>query len=304
MTGLLIAAVALSGCSGFGSRAFGDPTTTGSLPQSAPQSYNQPMPSSLGAPQNMMAEVDFIPPANIGGGVGQPQAVQPLWGAPAQTAFSQPTMPLPNGAVPSVQSQNLPVLSNLPQGSVPAMQAQPAIASATMPSPAALGSMPTNNSIPTLAAVTPSAQAGGGTFTHTIASGESLYTIARRYEVTTQSLVLANNLASPDKIVVGQKVIIPGRSDLLAIKAPAIRTASASSEIAPVPARQTLPQAAPNTLQASKAPVADPAPVKVEPAKLAAVTAAEPVMSGSDKFRWPVSGRVLIDFAASKGTGI
>lgn len=27
-------------------------------------------------------------------------------------------------------------------------------------------------------------------------------------------------------------------------------------------------------------------------------------MSGSDKFRWPVSGRVLVDFAASKGTGI
>jgi murein DD-endopeptidase MepM/ murein hydrolase activator NlpD len=27
-------------------------------------------------------------------------------------------------------------------------------------------------------------------------------------------------------------------------------------------------------------------------------------MSGSDKFRWPVSGRILTDFASSKGTGI
>ena len=27
-------------------------------------------------------------------------------------------------------------------------------------------------------------------------------------------------------------------------------------------------------------------------------------MSGSDKFRWPASGRVLVDFASSKGTGI
>ena len=27
-------------------------------------------------------------------------------------------------------------------------------------------------------------------------------------------------------------------------------------------------------------------------------------MSGNDKFRWPVSGRVLVDFASSKGTGI
>jgi murein DD-endopeptidase MepM/ murein hydrolase activator NlpD len=31
---------------------------------------------------------------------------------------------------------------------------------------------------------------------------------------------------------------------------------------------------------------------------------AEPVMSGSDKFRWPASGRVITDFAGSKGTGI
>ena len=305
MAGLLIAAVALSGCSSLGSRAFGDPTTTGSLPQAAPQSINQPMPASLGAPQTLVAESQFIPPANIGGGVAQPQAIQPLWGQPTQTAFSQPAAPMAgSGAVPTVQSQNLPVLSNSPQGSVPAMQAQPAFASASMPSPAALGSMPTNSSMPTLAAATPDASASGSAFTHTIASGESLYTIARRYEVTTQSLVQANNLASPDKIVVGQKVIIPGRSDLLANKAPTIKLASTESTAAAAPAQQTLPQAAPNTLQASTAPTATPAPVAAEPVQIASAPPAEPVMSGSDKFRWPVSGRVLVDFAASKGTGI
>ena len=164
--------------------------------------------------------------------------------------------------------------------------------------------MPTNSSMPTLAAATPDASASGSAFTHTIASGESLYTIARRYEVTTQSLVQANNLASPDKIVVGQKVIIPGRSDLLANKAPTIKLASTESTAAAAPAQQTLPQAAPNTLQASTAPAATPAPVAAEPVQIASAPAAEPVMSGSDKFRWPVSGRVLVDFAASKGTGI
>jgi murein DD-endopeptidase MepM/ murein hydrolase activator NlpD len=30
----------------------------------------------------------------------------------------------------------------------------------------------------------------------------------------------------------------------------------------------------------------------------------EPVMSGADKFRWPISGKVITDFIASKGTGI
>ena len=308
MAGLLIAAVALSGCSSLGSRAFGDPTTTGSLPQTAPQSYSQPMPSSLGAPQSMVADSRFLPPANVGG-MGQPQSTQPLWGQPAQTAYSQPAPMASGGTMPTVQSQNLPVLSNSPQGSVPAMQAQPAIASATMPSPAALGSMPTNNSVPTLAS-TPTPPAGGATFTHTIASGESLYTIARRYEVTTQSLVQANNLESPDKIVVGQKIIVPGRSDLLVNTAQATRTAAVGggNALAPAPTQQAVASAAPSAVQTTPTPTiaAQPTPVAAEPTAVASAPAptAEPAMSGGDKFRWPVSGRVLVDFAASKGTGI
>jgi murein DD-endopeptidase MepM/ murein hydrolase activator NlpD len=320
MVGLVAAAVALSGCSSLGSRTFGDPTTTSSLPQSAPTSYSQPMPASLGAPQNMTAESQFLPPANVGGGWNNTTtaAAQPAWNQPAQPAWNQPSQPMATAnAMPSVQSQDLPVLSNpSSQGSLPTMQAQPALASAApMPSPAALGSLPTNNSVPALAAATPAAPtlpgAATNAFTHTIASGESLYTIARRYEVTTQAIVQANNLSSPDKIVVGQKVIIPGRADLLATKAPTTQVASATPMAAPAAAQQTLPQAAPIALQAA-APAATPlpaatpqaAPAQAAPVQVAAVPAAEPAMSGSDKFRWPVSGRVMVDFASSKGTGI
>ncbi len=310
MVGLMTAAVALSGCSSLGSRTFGDPTTTSSLPQSAPTSYSQPMPASLGAPQNMTADSRFLPPANVGGGMNSQAgaAIQPAWNQPAQPMATA-------SAMPSVQSQDLPVLSNpSSQGSLPTMQAQPALASAApMPSPAALGSLPTNNSVPALAAAAPATPtlpgAAGNAFTHTIASGESLYTIARRYEVTTQAIVQANNLSSPDKIVVGQKVIIPGRADLLATKAPTTQVASATPMAAPTPAQQTLPQAA-NALQAAApaaAPVVAPvqaAPAQAAPVQVASVPAAEPAMSGSDKFRWPVSGRVMVDFASSKGTGI
>ncbi len=190
------------------------------------------------------------------------------------------------------------------------MQAQPAFASAApMPSPATLGSLPTNSSVPTIASTpTPAPSAAGGTFKHTIASGESLYTIARRYEVTTQAIVQANGLSSPDKIVVGQSVIIPGRADLLAAKAPT-QVASATPAAMPVPAQQTLPAATPNTLQQSAvAPAAAPAPqaapAPAAPTQVATAPANEPVASGSDKFRWPVSGRILTDFASSKGTGI
>ncbi len=323
MAGLVTAAIALSGCSSLGSRAFSDNTTTGSIQQSAPSSVNQRMPSSLGAPQAMVAENQFLPPAPLGNGGswnGQPAAqpawnsqpaAQPAWNQPAQTAFSQPLAPLSTGGAPSVQSQGLPVLSSSSQGSLPPMQAQPAFASAPpMPSPAALGSLPTNSSVPTVASTpAPAASGAGGTFKHTIASGESLYTIARRYEVTTQSLVQANGLSSPDKIVVGQSITIPGRADLLATKAPT-QVASVTPMTAPAPAQQTLPAAAPNALQAAPpaaapmaAPVQQAAPAPA-PTQVATAPAPEPAMSGSDKFRWPVSGRILTDFASSKGTGI
>jgi murein DD-endopeptidase MepM/ murein hydrolase activator NlpD len=325
MAGLVTAAIALSGCSSLGSRAFSDNTTTGSIQQSAPTSTSQRMPSSLGAPQAMVAENQFLPPAPLGNGNNwnnQPSAqpawnsqpaAQPAWNQPAQTAFSQPLAPLSTGgSAPSVQSQDLPVLSSSSQGSLPAMQAQPAFASAApMPSPAALGSLPTNSAVPTIASTpVPAASAAGGSFKHTIASGESLYTIARRYEVTTQAIVQANGLSSPDKIVVGQSVIIPGRADLLATKAPTQVASATPMAAAPTPAAQTLPAAA-NTLQATPAaapqaaapaPQATPAPAA--PAQVATAPAAEPAMSGSDKFRWPVSGRILTDFASSKGTGI
>ena len=311
MVGLVAAAVALSGCSSLGSRTFGDPMTTGSVPQSAPAAnYSQTMPPSLGAPQNMVAENRFLPPANVGGGFNAPisAGVQPAWNQPA-SGYAQPTAIA--GTAPSVQSQDLPVLSNSSsQGSLPTMQPQLA-SSAPPPSPAVLGTLPTNSSVPSLAAATPAPSlpsAAGTGFTHTIASGESLYTIARRYEVTTQAIVQANNLSSPDKIVVGQKVIIPGRADLLANKAPATQVASTTPAAAPAPAQQTLPQAAPNALQAATAPAAATTPQQAtptaQPAQMANVSAAEPAMSGSDKFQWPVSGRVLVDFASSKGTGI
>jgi murein DD-endopeptidase MepM/ murein hydrolase activator NlpD len=320
MVGLVAATVALSGCSSLGSRTFGDPTTTSSLPQNSPASYSQPMPSSLGAPQAMTAESQFLPPANVGGGWNsQPATTQPAWNQSVQTGYVAPMAPVgAANAASSFQSQDLPVLSNQSsQGSLPAMQAQPAIASAPMPSPAVLGSLPTNSSVPSFASAAPVATAmpapAGNGFTHTIASGESLYTIARRYEVTTQSIVQANNLSSPDRIVVGQKVIIPGRSDLLATKAPAATQVASTAPMTaptPAPAQQTLPQPASNPLQTAATPTATPAaapvaaPVAAAPVQVASVPAAEPAMSGSDKFRWPASGRVLVDFASSKGTGI
>ena len=171
--------------------------------------------------------------------------------------------------------------------------------------PSNLGTMPQNSATPTSATAAPS-----GTYTHTIQSGESLYTIARRYDVTTQSLVQANALSSPDRIVVGQKIVVPGRADLLATRAPA-PASQPTTEVATASPVTPTPQPTPTDTQTAALPdarVLDQAATQPtapqQPAQTATAPQGEPAMSGAEKFRWPVSGRVITDFAASKGTGI
>jgi murein DD-endopeptidase MepM/ murein hydrolase activator NlpD len=153
------------------------------------------------------------------------------------------------------------------------------------------------------------------TYTHTIANGESLYTIARRYDVAATEIVSANNLGSPDRIQVGQRLVIPGRADLLEQRA-----ASQQASATPQPNNGTQPLTAPNGAQATSTaaapqqaaptPAPAPAPAAQETTQVASVPAQEPTQAApaqagaADKFRWPLSGRVITDFAASRGTGI
>ena len=142
-------------------------------------------------------------------------------------------------------------------------------------------------------------------YVHVIASGESLYTIARLYNVTAQGIVSANGLASPDKIYVGQKIVIPGMKGSGAPKSaivtptptPATKPSGgtqAPTVVAEVAPNESTPIASPKLLESNTQPVNKPL---VQPKS-------EPKLSGADKFRWPVSGRVITDFGNSKGTGI
>ena len=45
--------------------------------------------------------------------------------------------------------------------------------------------------------------------THVVQRGETLYSIAVRYDTTVQALVVANNLSSPNLIYVGQTLNVP-----------------------------------------------------------------------------------------------
>ncbi len=198
------------------------------------------------------------------------------------------------------------------------MPAQPSLVSVSAPTQSVPLATPTPAAAKTLSVVPENA------YVHVIESGESLYTIARRYNVTAQAIVQANGMGSPDKIFVGQKVIIPGMTakpsavTQVASIAP-VEAAPAPGKIAPAPAMALVaPQ---KSTPAPAAPVEAPAPVVnktaaikdpalVDPEKSATqpvpskAAPVEPVMSGADKFRWPISGKVITDFIASKGTGI
>jgi murein DD-endopeptidase MepM/ murein hydrolase activator NlpD len=291
-------AAALSGCTALGSRTFADNTVTGSTAVTATGRSMQPMPSALKPmPGTRVAAGPFIPPSDIGGGGNA-------------SGFAAAPAPSFGGGTPqgAIQSQDLPVLtsSTSSQGNMVPMSAQPSLA------PVQVSAKPSPLNAPAPAAQAPNLVAvPSDAYVHVIESGESLYTIARRYDVTAQAIIQANGFSSPDKIYVGQKIVIPGRKDLLATKGPArpagadTATSAPSMQVASVQPNQGTPIASPNLIQ-TDTPVRPPqtALASPEPNKPLQQPASEPVLSGADKFRWPVSGRVITDFASSKGTGI
>lgn len=257
----------------------GDPTVTGATSRMGGAVVGQAMPA-------------YLPPANIGGGVAANGMTGP--------ALIDRTTASPVGTQSAVVSQDLPALQ---PSSVTSTQAMPA-QTAAVSSPSSTLSQAAQPSAPQLGVVQ------GDTYSHTIASGESLYTIARRYDVSATDIIAANNIASPDRMVVGQSLVIPGRPDLLAQR-------GQTQQVAAVSGSQTL--TAPNGTAAANTQTAAPAPAATapqpaaqpepQPTQVAAAPTQEPTPTAtasvtSDKFRWPLSGRVITDFAASRGTGI
>ncbi|WP_164730459.1 M23 family metallopeptidase [Pelagibacterium montanilacus] len=243
--------------------------------------------SSQGVAASSQPMPGFVPPANIGGG------------APGGPMIIDRSTAQPMGQQSGVVSQDLPPLQSSSVTSTQTMPAQTASAPQAQPLPSS--PPPAQSSSPQLGVVS------GDQYRHTIASGESLYTIARRYDVSATEIVSANNLDSPDRIRVGQQLVIPGRPDLLAQRGQETRVASAS------PANGVQQLSAPNgdtasvsasSAPAQSAPSGQPAEVASVPAQSQQPAAAPAESSATGNFRWPVSGRVITDFAASRGTGI
>lgn len=146
------------------------------------------------------------------------------------------------------------------------------------------------------------APAGGNPREHVVTSGETAWSVARRYGVTVQDLAAWNGLPADMSLRVGQRLIVPQpgqRPDRLATTVPGAGspTPQPPSAAQPLPDEATPPAGAP----APEVPATD-------------LGATRTAASGSGRFSMPVKGSIVrvydkgrndgIDIAAPSGTPI
>ena len=116
--------------------------------------------------------------------------------------------------------------------------------------------------------------------THVVNSGDTLYSLGRRYSVSHVEIARTNGIQNDAALRVGQRLTIPGSANA---------TASAQTPFSPPPGQRvdaTAPQrtvAAPEPAQKAAAVTPVSTSASEEPRSL----------GGSPQFRWPVRGRVI-----------
>ncbi|MCB1508925.1 MAG: peptidoglycan DD-metalloendopeptidase family protein [Hyphomicrobiaceae bacterium] len=141
-------------------------------------------------------------------------------------------------------------------------------------------------------AAAPSTVQPGGSYV--VASGDTLYGIARRHGVSTSQLMAANGIADANQIRIGQRLVIPGATTVAAVTPTATPTRTAPAQ----PAAYTPP--APSPAPAVAAPAATVRQEVVartpDPVPAASAPTAEPAQApstGALAFRWPIRGHVI-----------
>lgn len=122
---------------------------------------------------------------------------------------------------------------------------------------------------------------------HVVEPGQTLYRIAKTYDVDASSLAKANNLADPDRLAAGQRLYIPGASLPRNVPADDPRKASPPP---PPRAKQDKPAAA--TRQTPAASTAKPG---VSPEEIPGLR------SAPGTFVWPVRGKMVSEFGTEAG---
>lgn len=219
-----------------------------------------------------------------------------------------------------------------PQGAAPTM----AVASAPLPEPTTTGATgPARATQPVATAPRATGPAGwsalGGT-PIVVRQGETLDTIAGRYNVPADALLRVNGLSSASEVQAGRALVIPvynavgaqtasaaGVTPLpvqsaaapIPPRAPSARP-TAPTQTASIPAAAPIPPAAPARQAAiatpavpQPAPVQQAAPAQPAPAPSAPTQVARlPDPASNLDFRWPARGRVIAGFGTAGNEGI
>jgi len=143
------------------------------------------------------------------------------------------------------------------------------------------------------------AEPGAGTGElHTVASGETLFSLGRQFGMSPYAIADANGLPHNAQLVLGQKVRIPAGGEaaapVAAKQAPA-KTTTASNELPPPSGEET---AAGVSKDQSTVPAEAPAPkqASAETAEPGAQVAEGAPIAGAPGMRWPVRGKIISGF--------
>jgi len=150
----------------------------------------------------------------------------------------------------------------------------------------------------------------------TVAPGDTLYSLSRKYSIPVNDLAVMNNLNAPFGLYAGQKLKVPNLSS-----AP-VRSATPAANTAPAKQKavDSKPTAKPDVKPTAKVeqkqptnkqnkPVEktkqtkDKAPQTKTPDKTKTTTTKKPEITArsSSKFSWPVRGKILSNYGAKKG---
>lgn len=179
----------------------------------------------------------------------------------------------------SVVAQPIPVSTGT--GSFQARPVQSADTGSDLPA-----AIPVEEPVPTeVAAVDPAPAIAGtsGGLTHKVKPGETMYSLARSYQVKPAAIAEANGLPRDAMLKVGQTVTIPGGA-----------VASASGG-APTQIDLTPVVDAPKQV-ASRTPAEETVTDESPDAAAIDTQPAAPVDASAPTFRWPVQGRVISGF--------
>ncbi len=295
---------------------------------------SQPLAAPGGAPQQQYSQQQYSPPQQqyaqqptYGGGAGvtpiQPQRPEYTGSVPAQPP-RQPAAPQNNWswdggtAVIVAQGETLESISRrhgVPPAAImqannmgPASQVRPGQRLVIPRVQHQMGQAPAV--APPKTRVAGPLPSGGGNV-HVTQPGETIYSLARRYQLTPMAIAKANNVGLGYQLKVGERVTIPGGSG----SAPRIAAAPAPQQQAPAPVQQPRQNVA--AAQPAPPPVSKHSPkvAQVEPAASARVvtpasdpapepqaTNSTPPSNAAPSFRWPVKGRVIEGFG-KKGNG-